>query len=91
MKNGIENCCGLRYKLRMVGVPLSCPTYVYGENAYVAHNNQCPDFVLKNKSISIYYHAVRDSDAMGESIIGHVHYVDNPAYICTKVVQGGQK
>jgi hypothetical protein len=28
---------------------------------------------------------------MGESIIGHVPYVDNPADICTKVVPGGQK
>jgi hypothetical protein len=28
---------------------------------------------------------------MGESIIGHVPYVDNPADICTNVVAGGQK
>jgi hypothetical protein len=28
---------------------------------------------------------------MGESIIGHVPSVDNPADICTKVVPGGQK
>ena len=28
---------------------------------------------------------------MGESIIGHLPSVDNPAYICTKVVPGGQK
>jgi hypothetical protein len=31
MKNGIETCCGLCYKLRMMGVTLSGPTYVYGE------------------------------------------------------------
>jgi hypothetical protein len=30
MKNGIENFRGLRYKLRMMGVNLSGPTYVYG-------------------------------------------------------------
>jgi hypothetical protein len=28
---------------------------------------------------------------MGESIIGNVPSVDNPADICTKVVAGGQK
>jgi hypothetical protein len=28
---------------------------------------------------------------MGESIIGHVPSVDNPADICTKVMPGGQK
>jgi hypothetical protein len=57
----------------------------------VAHNTQRPESVLKKNSNSICYHAVRDSAAMGESIIGHVPSIDNPAYICTKVVPGGQK
>jgi hypothetical protein len=91
MKNGIETCRGLRYKLRMMGVALSGPTYVYGDNMYVVHNTQWPESVLKKKSNSICYHAVRESAAMGESIIGHVPSVDNPADICTKVVPGGQK
>jgi hypothetical protein len=38
MKNGIETCRGLRFKLRMVGVTLSGPTFVYGDNMSVAHN-----------------------------------------------------
>jgi hypothetical protein len=72
-------------------VTLSGPTFVYGDNMSVAHNTQRPESVLKKKSNSICYHAVRESAAMGESIIGHVPYVDNPADICTKVVPGGQK
>jgi hypothetical protein len=91
MKNGIETCRGLRYKLRMMGVALSGPTFVYGDNMSVFHNTQRPESVLKKKSNSICYHAVRESAAMGESIIGHVPSVDNPADICTKVVSGGQK
>jgi hypothetical protein len=91
MKNGIETCCGLRYKLRMIGVTLSGPTFVYGDNMYVVHNTQRPESVLKKKPNSICYHAVRESAAMGESIIGHVPSIDNPADICTKVVSGGQK
>jgi hypothetical protein len=90
MKNGIETCRGLRYKLRMMGVALSGPTFVYGDTMSVVHNTQRPESVLKKKSKSIFYHAVRESAAMGESIIGHVPSVDNPAYICTKVVPGGQ-
>jgi hypothetical protein len=35
MKNGIEKCRGLRYKLRMMGVTLSVPTFVYGDNIHV--------------------------------------------------------
>jgi hypothetical protein len=91
MKNGIETCCGLRYKLRMIGVALSFPTFVYGDNMYVVHNTHRPESFLKKKSNSICYHAVCESAVMGESIIGHVPYVDNPADICTKVVPGGQK
>jgi hypothetical protein len=91
MKNGIETCRGLRYKLRMMGVTLSGPTFVYGDNMSVVHNTQRPESVLKKKSNSLGYHMVRESAAMGESIIDHVPSVDNPADICTKVVAGGQK
>jgi hypothetical protein len=90
-KNGIETCRDLRYKLRMMGVTLSGPNSVYGYNMSVVHNTQRPEFVLKKQSNSICYHAVRESAAMGESIIGHVPSVDNPAYICTKVVPDDQK
>ncbi len=32
MRHGIETLRGLRYKIRMIGIPLSGPTYVYGDN-----------------------------------------------------------
>jgi hypothetical protein len=66
MKNGIKTCCGLRYKLRMMGVTFSCPTFVYGDNMYVFQNTQQPESVLKKNSNSIFYHAVRESAAMGD-------------------------
>jgi hypothetical protein len=91
MKNGIETYRGLSYKLRMMGVTLSGPTFVYGDNMYVVHNTQRPEYGLKKKSNSICYHAVRESAAMGESIIGHGPSVENPADICIKVVSGGRK
>jgi hypothetical protein len=81
MKNGIEKCRGLPYKLIMMGVALSGPTFVYGDNMSVVHNTQRTESVLKKKSNSICYHAVRESDAMGESLIGHVPSVDKPADI----------
>jgi hypothetical protein len=70
---------------------LSGPTFVYGDNMSLVHNTQRPESVLKKKSNSICYHAVRESAAMGEPIIGHVPSVENPADIFTKVVPGGQK
>jgi hypothetical protein len=90
MKNEIETCCGLCYKLRMMVVTLGGPTFVYGDSMSVVHNHQRPESVLKKKSNSICYDAVRESAAMVESIIGHAHCVDNPSEIFTKVVQGGK-
>ena len=40
MKHGIEMLCGLCYKLQMMGVPLSSPSYIYGDNMSVIHNMQ---------------------------------------------------
>jgi hypothetical protein len=91
MKNGIETCRGLRYKLIMMGVTFIGPTYVYGDSISVVHNTQRPESVFKKKSNYICYHELFEYSAMGESIIGHVPSVDNPADICTKVVPGGQK
>ena len=91
MKIGIETTKGLRYKLRMMGVPLSGPTYVYGDNMSVIHNTQRPESTLKKKSNSIAYHACRESVAKGESLTGHIPTKLNPADICTKVIPGGQK
>jgi hypothetical protein len=42
MKNGIETTRGLRYKLRMMGVTIDGPTYVYGHNMSAVHNTQRP-------------------------------------------------
>ena len=91
MKNGIETLRGLRYKLRMMGIEIDGPSYVYGDNMSVVHNSQRPESTLKKKSNSICYHAVREAVAMGECLIGHVSTHENPADIATKVLPGGQK
>ena len=53
MKNGMETARGLRYKLCMMGVPLSGPTLMYGDNMSVIYNTQRPESTLKKKSNSI--------------------------------------
>ena len=90
MKNGIETCRGIRYKLRMMGVPISGPTYVYGDNMSVIHNTQKPESTLKKKSNSICYHAIRESVAMEESLTGHIASQENPSDIASKLVPSGQ-
>ena len=90
MKHGIETVRGIRYKLRMMGLKLSGPTFVYGDNMSVIHNTQRPESTLKKKSNSICYHAIRESVAMGESLTGHISSKENCADIATKIIPSGQ-
>ena len=91
MKVGFEACRGLRYKLRMMGVPIDEPVYCYGDNMSVIHNTQNPESTLKKKSNSICYHYIRECIAMGEAMTAHIRSENNPADICTKLIPGGEK
>ncbi len=61
----------------MMGVPLSGPSFIYGDNMSVIYNTQRPESTLRKKSNSICYHTVREAVAMGECLTGHVSSVDN--------------
>ena len=89
MKIGMETLQVLRYKLRMMGVPILGLSLIYGYNMSVIHNTQRPEYTLKKNPNSICYHDIRESVTMKESMTGHVPSVDKPADICTKVVPGG--
>jgi len=91
MKHGLETLRGLRYKLRMMGVELAGPSFIYGDNMSVIHNTQRPESTLKKKSNAICYHAVREAVAMGECLVGHIPSKENPADLATKIVPGGQR
>ena len=91
MKQAMEVSKRLRYKLRMMGVPIDGPTHMYGDNMSIIHNTQCPESQLKKKSNSICYHAVREEVAMRELLTGYVKTDENPVDILTEVVGGGIK
>jgi hypothetical protein len=58
MKHGIEKLRGLRYKLCMMGIPLTGPSFIYGDNKSQITNSSKPESTLKKKCNSICYHAV---------------------------------
>jgi hypothetical protein len=91
MKNVVEKLRGLRYKLRMMGVPISGCSYVYGDNMSVIHNTQRPESTLKKKSNAICYHFVRESVAMGETLTCHIPTDRNLADLQTKVTYGQKR
>ena len=91
LKTGMEANRALRYKLRMMGVPVDGPTYVYCDNMSVVHNTSSPESTLKKKSNSIAYHAVREAVAMGEMLIAFIKSNNNVADIMTKVLPNSEK
>ena len=91
LKYSIERIRGLRYKLRMMGVQISGPTDVYGDNMSVIKNTERPGSTLKKKSNSICYHASRELVAMDESRMAHISTNESPADIASKIVGGGRK
>jgi hypothetical protein len=91
MKLGMEVLQGIRYKLRMMGVPIAGPTYIYGDNMSVIHNTQWPESTLKKKNLSICYHAVHKAVVMGEILTSHVRTENNFSDFMTKVTYGRKR
>ena len=76
----------IRYKLRMMGIPITGSSMIYGDNMSVINNTQRPESQLKKKSLSICYHFCRESVAMGESLTAHVASTENAADLATKII-----
>jgi hypothetical protein len=60
-----ETIKALRYKLRMMGIPLDGPANVLVDNDSVVKNSTIPLSTLQRKHNSIRYHCVRESVAAG--------------------------
>lgn len=88
-------CCeylrGLRYKLRMMGIPCEGPCYVFGDNKSVLYNATIPDSALKKKSQSIAYHFIREGSARDEWRMAYINTHDNEADLLTKTLPSGEK
>ena len=75
----------------MMGIPVSGPSYIHGDNMSVVHNTSRAKSVLRKKSNSVCYHAVHESVSMGESLVGHISNKENVADLITKVLYGQKR
>ena len=66
----VKQCCeyvrGMRYKIRMMGIPFIGCSFLYGDNQYVLCNTCIPDSILKKKNHAIAYHFVQEGVAREE-------------------------
>mmetsp|Transcript_19703 Transcript_19703/g.30274 ORF Transcript_19703/g.30274 Transcript_19703/m.30274 type:complete len:95 (+) Transcript_19703:100-384(+) len=76
----------MRYKLRMMGVPLDRPTSMYCDNESVPKNATVPESTLSKKHNAICYHKVRESMAAGWIQVGWIKSEKNLADLFTKVL-----
>jgi Reverse transcriptase (RNA-dependent DNA polymerase) len=88
MKQGVEISEGLRYKLRMMGVPLDGCTHIKADNMSVIKNTSVPESMLKKKSNSIAYHYVRERAASGAIAVSYEPTQSNLADMLTKAQPG---
>ncbi len=91
MKHSIKTLRGLRNKIHMMGIPLSGPTYIYGDNKSQVTNSSRPELTFKKKCNSICYHAIRESVAMGETLLTHIRTGENLADFLTKTTSGAKR
>jgi hypothetical protein len=77
-----------RYMLRMLGVPLSGPAYMFGDNLAVVSSSTIPEHTLKKRHNALAYHRVREAVAAGIINYLHIEGKNNPADVLTKFLPG---
>ena len=91
MRVATEVIEGLRYKLRMFGIPIDGPTDVLCDNQSVVTNSSVPESTLSKKHNSICYHRVREACAAETIRIAKEDTSTNLADLFTKPLPTPQR
>ena len=91
MKQATEYVRGLRYKLRMMGIPVDEPAFVFGDNQSVLANTTKPGSTIKKKCHSIAYHFIREGCSRDEWRTAYINTAENIADLLTKPLPSGEK
>ena len=86
MRQAIDLIEALRYKLRMMGVPIDGATKVYCDNDSVVKTSTRPESTLKKKHNAINYHRAREAQAAGHIRVAWIDGKHNLADVLTKVL-----
>ena len=91
----MKQCCeyirGLRYKLRMMGIPIYGPAYIHGDNQSVLANTTIPESQLKKKMHSLAYFFIREGVSRDEWRTSYINTHENESDMLTKMLPDGQK
>jgi hypothetical protein len=87
-KTAVEMIEGLRYKLRMMGIPVEGATNFFCDNESVVTSTTRPESTLKKKHNAIAYHRVREAQAAEIIRVAWEPTHSNLADLLTKVLPG---
>ena len=88
MKQAIDLIEGLRYKLRMMGIPFEGATKVFCDNGAVVTNTTAPESTLKKKHTSIAYHRSCEAQAWDSVSVAKESGGTNFADMLPKLLKG---
>mmetsp|Transcript_52228 Transcript_52228/g.78006 ORF Transcript_52228/g.78006 Transcript_52228/m.78006 type:complete len:1156 (-) Transcript_52228:781-4248(-) len=84
MRTAVEEAISLRYMLRCLGVPVTMPTNLFGDNYGSIQSASLPHGDLKKKHVALSYHYVREAIAARIVEAKWVSSGDNYSDIATK-------
>ena len=86
LKSAVELVEGLKYKLRMFGVPINGPARIFCDNKSVVMNTSFANFVLKKKHCAVAHGKVKLAIACGIALVYYEKSDSNIADLLTKVL-----
>jgi hypothetical protein len=84
MRLATEEIITMRYILRSLGIKVTSPSSLSGDNAGVISNTTNPDATLKKKHIALSFHSVRENVSAGVICPRQVSSENNIADLLTK-------
>jgi hypothetical protein len=86
-KTATEQIIDIRYSLRMLGVPLDGPAWMFGDNQSVITSSTIPHSSLTKRHNALAYHRVREALAANVMYFIHIPGIQNPSDVLTKFLQ----
>jgi hypothetical protein len=83
-RQATDQIVDLRYTLRMFGVPIDGPAWMFGDNQSVVTSSNLPHSPLTKRHNALAYHRVREAIAAKVMYFLHMEGSMNPADIMTK-------
>ena len=85
-RTAAEQIIDLRYTLRMMGIPIDGPSWMFGDNQSVITSSTIPESALNKRHNALSYHLVRECIAANIIYFLHIEGKHNPSDLLTKIL-----